>query len=77
MINPDKKWLLSYGIHRGTLVSRDYDNPTPFESELAAREAFSQYRERHEAAGDFIWFATLIHPDGTQERLCYGVPYES
>jgi hypothetical protein len=60
-VNDTGKWLLSFGIHRGTLMSRDSGRSEHGSEE----EARASYRDQKAAAARFgysVWFAQLIAP---------------
>jgi len=60
-VNDTGKWLLAFGLHRGTLMSRDSGR-----SEHDSREdAEASYREQKAGAariGCKVWFAQIIAP---------------
>lgn len=65
--NDTGKWLLTFGVHRGTLTSRD-SGRTEHDSK---EEAEKSYREQKASAARFgykVWFAQVIAP---------GAPYSS
>jgi hypothetical protein len=72
-----QEFKLSWGIHRGTLISRD----CPYEPEKFTTEekAIKRWQELYAwytgEMGMQIWFATLHYPDGTKKKLCEGAPY--
>jgi len=68
------KWRLDYGIHRGTLVSRDSD-VSLYDSEAEARAAFQRKHAFHRGFGYSVWYAYLYAPDGTKTVLHPGTPY--
>lgn len=75
---PEGKWLVSHGIHDGTLTSRDLANPlgpTEHESEAAAREAFAKAKEGFAQIGCVTWFAYMYDDQGKQTELDAPIPY--
>jgi len=63
------KWVLRHGVHRGTLISRDMGSPQEFDTEEAARKAYSEQRAFYHSIGYQIWFAYLKSPDGKETCL--------
>lgn len=72
---PPGKWLVSYGVHQGTIVSRDSQNPTVHDSEAAARAYFNKLKAGFDADGYRTWFAELIDAQGGRTVLAPPVPY--
>ena len=70
------KWLVSHGIHSGTLTSRDMANPTEHESEAAAREAFAEAKEGFAKIGCVTWYAYMYDDQGNQTQLDTPIPYK-
>lgn len=68
------KYELHYGIHRGTITSRDSDMSL-FETEEAARESYRSRKQFHKSIGYSVWFAYLISPTGEQKTLDPGTTY--
>ena len=68
-------WYLSWGIHQGTLTSRDADNPEPFATREDAEERWRTVKAGL-MPGVFVWYASLRGPDGTLVVLDHGVPYQ-
>jgi hypothetical protein len=65
------RWTLKHGCHRGTLTSRDNARPEHFDTEAEAKESYLEYRAFYRSIGYQIWYADLIAPDGSEERLEY------
>ena len=74
----ENKWYVSYGIHRGTLMSRDTATEY-FENEQDARDYFStiiaSYQPGKDRFGYVLWFASLYNADGKQVSQVNGYPY--
>jgi hypothetical protein len=77
-VNDTGKWLLSIGIHRGTLTSRDSDQ-TRHDSEPAARQAYRTAKDYYTSTGTQIWYANMLPPGAPYSTgwiiLDHGVPY--
>ena len=69
------EWYIHWGLHRGTITSRDFTVTGPFESEGAARAKWLAIKEGF-ARGEYVWFATLMTPWDTPVILDNGVPYD-
>ena len=63
-----KKWVLSHGIHRGTITSRD-STSEEFDTKEEALSSLQSQKEFYKNIGYKIWFANLISPDGEETRL--------
>jgi hypothetical protein len=74
--NTTGKYGLWFGIHRGTLMSRDEDGATfRYDTYQEAVEAFQRNAHHFAQFGYYIWHASIIAPDGTRHRLVDGAPY--
>lgn len=76
--SPNGLWGLHYGIHRGTLTSRDSTLPTwEYGSVDECRAALKRHMDDfYTGIGCFIWFAYAIAPDGTKYRIARGADYQ-
>ncbi len=63
------KWILNYGIHQGTLMSRDVGQPTEYDSREEAMAAAAANREYYRQIGYKIWFATITDPNGKRTQI--------
>lgn len=54
-----KKWRLNIGIHAGTLMSRDVDEPQYFIFKFRAIKKFKSDRKGYKEIGYKIWYAYL------------------
>ena len=62
-------YKLEIAIHRGTLTSRDVEEPKNFET---YDEAVAEYRKGkafYRSIGYQIWYATITAPDGAKTTL--------
>jgi hypothetical protein len=74
--NNSGKWSLFYGIHRGTLMSRDtYNAEFTYTSFNECVEVLALAAANLSKLGYWIWFAEAIAPDGTKHKLVDGAPY--
>jgi hypothetical protein len=67
--NQNGKWRLGWGIHRGTIMSRDIGQPKTFDSREEAVKAVEELKRDFAKMGYVLWFATLTSPDGQEEQL--------
>lgn len=65
----NEKWVLSHGVHKGTLMSRDSSMPEEFDSEADALAAFYDHKKFYRSIGYVVWFATLKAPDGSERTI--------
>lgn len=59
----DNKWRVSYGIHHGTMMSRDSDDQyfdTEDEARDALRKILSSFNPR-DRFGYYLWFASALN----------------
>jgi hypothetical protein len=64
-----RTWTLSYGVHAGTITSRD-TNAEHGLSDLAACRAALLAKERFfKSIGYVIWYARAIAPDSTEHVI--------
>jgi len=70
------KFKLAWGIHRGTMMSRDIGDPYYFETEKEVIDKLESLKKNYSEAPFpcYIWYATIYRPDGTSEQL-YSTPY--
>lgn len=62
------KWTLSIGCHRGTLMSRDMENPKEFDTYDEVVAEWQKARKAYASFGYMIWFANVTSPTG--EKSC-------
>ena len=72
---PPGKYLLSIGIHRGTITSRDVEQPKEVASPEAARAELAKATTEYASFGCQIWFAVLYNDQGEATQLVAGAPY--
>ena len=70
-------WTLFLGIHRGTLTSRDSEQPRTLSSLEACREEAGQAESEYRRMGCQIWFGYATGPAGERVKLLEGEPYWS
>jgi hypothetical protein len=63
-------YVLTWGIHRGTLTSRDIGDPYKFKTEKEAAGKIEELKKRFAEIGYFIWFANI---NGKQ---VFSTPYQ-
>lgn len=64
-----REYTLVIAIHRGTLTSRDVEQPKRFGTEKEALQELVKARGQYRRLGYQIWFATLTDPDGNESTL--------
>jgi hypothetical protein len=72
---PEGMWEVSYGIHDGTLMSRDSGSPTFHDSSQAARKAFADAKRSYTSLGYRTWFAHMYDEKGLMTELDAPAPY--
>lgn len=65
----ENKYMLEIGIHNGTLVSRDSEQPKFYDTEDEALSEFYKARTWYRSIGYMIWYAYLTNPDGNKRVL--------
>lgn len=70
-----KKWRMTIGIHKGTLMSRDRERPKEKDSLEECLAEVAQAEKWYNSIGYYIWFANAIDPDGKNHALHPGTPY--
>jgi hypothetical protein len=72
----ENKWTLTIGIHRGTLMSRDVEQPKEFDTYEEVVAEVNKARKDYASYGYVIWFANVVSPDG-KESCIESNPYYS
>lgn len=72
---PAGKFMVSYGIHRRTITSRDYGETTTHDSVQEARAAFAEARRFYTSRGYETWFAYMYDDQGNKTQLDNSSPY--
>lgn len=65
------KWTLHIGTHRGTLMSRDTEQPKVMDSLEDCRVGAVLAKRQYRAVGCKMWFAYAVGPDGS--RVDFGL----
>lgn len=71
-------WRMNYGIHKGTLMTRDSANAEGFESLEALKKVYARYKAFHESIRYVCWFAYAYPPAGSdvdKVQIDTSVPY--
>jgi len=71
----NKWWKYYFGLHRGTLISRDSNGPTEKLSLEECREQADEDERFVASIGYQIWFCYAISPDGERVNLKKSAPY--
>jgi hypothetical protein len=69
------KWKFHVGIHRGTMTSRDMEQPKELDSLYECTKAAHSALLGHASMGCYIWFCYAISPEGERITLIEGAPY--
>jgi hypothetical protein len=69
------KNLLTWGIHKGTLISRDVGRPKPCNSLEKAQKMANSINEESRRTGYMLWFATWYDENGNQHKVHLGNDY--
>ena len=69
MCKGEAMYELTIGIHRGTITSRDVEQPESFESMDDCIKAVAKAKTFYSGIGYKIWFAEVKSPDGTKTTL--------
>ena len=73
--NGQPSWMYHVGIHRGTLTSRDADEPKPAKSLQECRDWAERNRQSYASLGCQICFCYAMSPEGVRTTLIAGAPY--
>jgi hypothetical protein len=65
------KWGLQYGVHSGTLLSRD-NRYREFDTQEELMEWYIMLEKTRNLNSLRLGHAVLVYPDGKQERLQWG-----
>lgn len=65
----NEEYKLCMCIWNGTLTSRDTVEPKLFDSRKKCMNALKEAKEHYAKMRYRIWFAYIIHPNGTTEHL--------
>lgn len=67
MAEKTTKWRLAWGIHGGTMLSRDSgEDITDLESEAACLQQAQELKAEFARLGYSLWFARAYGPNGEQ-----------
>lgn len=70
----EKPWRMVFGIHHGTMMTRDSSEEKCASLE-ACRTAADSAARYYKRTGAKVWFATAHGPNGEHEKLMEGEPY--
>jgi hypothetical protein len=78
MSTPTKRWTLTWGIHRGTLMSRDVGDPYDFDTLEECRTKAQELERAFRRSGCQMWFTTARDNETKEEvhNLVPSMPYE-
>jgi hypothetical protein len=68
-------WRLNWGIHGGTLMSRDVGDPVFADTRKALEMEIERLKKNFSEIGYFLWYASIIDPDGKHEEV-FSTSYE-
>ena len=63
------KFILSWGIHAGTLMSRDIGEPYHFDTEEECIDKARKLQSHYRSMGYKIWYANVICPNGETKNI--------
>lgn len=74
MSEPNTKWKLHAGLHRGTVMSRD---AAVYECDSldGCRRTMASLQLEWASMGCYVWFADAKGPNGESVRIHKGTPY--
>lgn len=72
---PNKSWTLEFGIHQGTVISRDSDSIGGFESLQACIDELAKKERFFNSIGYVIWYANAVSPSGERQSIHKGNSY--
>ncbi len=68
-------WSLNYGIHNGTLMSRDSDTSHGYQSLEAVQAHYAESMRNVQGFGYMCWFAYAVPPEGDRIEIDTPRPY--
>lgn len=74
----ENEWRVNWGVHKGTLTSRDISMATFFDEEAARnkyKEVINQWQRGNDPFGYMLWFVELRDPDNNVIERHSGYPY--
>ena len=74
-MNESKKFILSWGIHCGTLTSHDDGEPYRFDTEQECINKANELKKHFAKMGYKIWYAYIISPDGERKEIMSSLYY--
>lgn len=82
MTEQNQVWRLELGVHRGTMMSRDFHSTkTHFDSDKLllslkdCQETANKWEQNYHSLGLFIWYGTAYSPDNKPTQVLSGVSY--
>lgn len=74
IVSQRPQYTLSWGIHAGTLTSRDVGESYKFDTEQECIDKAHKLQSHYKNMGYKIWYANVINPDGTSRNII-STPY--
>jgi len=71
------KWHFHFGLHRGTITSRDGETPKEMDSLAECQAAAVKAQQDCRQLGCQVWFCYAMSPEGERHTLIRGEPYLS
>jgi hypothetical protein len=68
-VSQRSQYTLTWGIHRGTLISRDTGDPYKFDTEQECIEKAKELDSHFKTIGYKIWYAMITAPDGQRKEI--------
>lgn len=72
---PELQWELRFGIHTGTMMSRDAENPLKCASLDEAKTVFAERLKGARSIGCKVWYAYAARPNDERVELAPSEPY--
>ncbi len=72
---PSPPWMFHVGIHRGTLTSRDSEQPKEAESLKQCQEWAREALLGYASLGCQVWYCYAMSPEGERTTLIQGSDY--
>jgi len=69
-------WKLNWGIHCGTIMSRDVGDEEFARTREALIQEVERLKEEFGEIGYYLWYASIIGPNGKQQEEIFYTPYE-
>lgn len=72
---PEGMFVLRWGLHNGTMVSRQVGDLLTLGSEQEVRAKWDEIKQHLDEIGREVWFASFTDDQGERTELAQSVPY--